>query len=534
MRNRVYWFTAAVVLLGILPFLNQAFTIDDPNFLALAAHAWPHPLRLYAFFINWNGPLQYAFNILANPPLVPWYLAVAGAVAGGREWVYHLLFLPFTLLAVAGLYRVGKRFSEQPDWTVFLSVTTPVFLVPAHTLMPDIPLLAFFCIGTAIAIEGMDSAQATRATWGGLLAGLAALCRYSGMCVVPLLALYAFLNRSSQRTTVAVLVASVLPIASWSAASWWVYGKVHWLALTGFETGLLTPASLLIKVIYEIAAMGLTVGVGAIIAFLLSRSFTRADVVAFVAGSALALDVSIWFGMKTSASVLLVVGFGGAAWLVWSAVRTLIQLPRWPEKGSRACDDFFLACWVAGILVFHLSLMFASVRYLIAALPPAVLLLQRRIPRLTLRAGAAATLIAFSVSLFVSVADVKLANTYRSYVAQLPPPKAKRWFTGHWGWQYYLEKSGAEAIASNDTMRVGPGDDVLFPRVATPDKLQRAVPIASVTTERIYSSYPFQICSTGAEGCFYSNWVSPDSTPVLLPFGFSREPLEVFTRIQVR
>ena len=74
-----------LALLAWLPFLNQAFTIDDTNFLAMAAHAWPHPLKLYDFRINWLGEEQPAFDILANPPLGPWYLALVSRVARGRE-----------------------------------------------------------------------------------------------------------------------------------------------------------------------------------------------------------------------------------------------------------------------------------------------------------------------------------------------------------------------------------------------------------------------------------------------------------------
>src|SRR5271168_369081 len=90
LRSRAALAIIILALLGSLPFITQAFTMDDPTFLALAAHSRPHPLGLYNFQINWLGEEQPAFDVLANPPLVPWYLALVSAVAHGHEWVFHV------------------------------------------------------------------------------------------------------------------------------------------------------------------------------------------------------------------------------------------------------------------------------------------------------------------------------------------------------------------------------------------------------------------------------------------------------------
>ena len=118
-RARVPVAAAALCLAAGLPFLDQPFHVDDPNFLALARHASPHPLELYAFRINWLGTDERAFEVLANPPLVPWYLALLSRVAGDREWVYHLGFLPFMALALLGAWRLGRRFAtDLPEPTI--------------------------------------------------------------------------------------------------------------------------------------------------------------------------------------------------------------------------------------------------------------------------------------------------------------------------------------------------------------------------------------------------------------------------------
>jgi 4-amino-4-deoxy-L-arabinose transferase-like glycosyltransferase len=141
----------ALALLAWLPFLDQAFHIDDTNFLAVAAHVWPHPLELYNFQINWLGEEQRAFDILANPPLGPWYLALVSLVAHGREWVYHLSYWPFLVLTLAGAYRLGRRFAPEqgPLWTMLWTGVAPGLVVAGHAVMPDLPLLACYVMGTA-------------------------------------------------------------------------------------------------------------------------------------------------------------------------------------------------------------------------------------------------------------------------------------------------------------------------------------------------------------------------------------------------
>jgi hypothetical protein len=99
---------AGLFVVITLPFVGQAFHVDDPNFLALARHARPNPLKLYDFTINWGRVDERAFDILANPPFGPWYAALLLPIAQDREWIYHVGFWPFLVLALFGAYRLTK------------------------------------------------------------------------------------------------------------------------------------------------------------------------------------------------------------------------------------------------------------------------------------------------------------------------------------------------------------------------------------------------------------------------------------------
>ena len=151
-------------------------------------------------------------------------------------------------------------------WTMLWVGVAPALVVSSHTVMPDLPLLAFYALGVPLAIEGMDSGQPARALAGGSLAGLSALCRYSGMTVVPLLGLYIVLHRPRAVAAALALAAAAAPLAAWSWASFAIYGRTHWLAMAGLEGQTLAAPALAHKLLYQLAALGLTVAPAGLLA----------------------------------------------------------------------------------------------------------------------------------------------------------------------------------------------------------------------------------------------------------------------------
>src|ERR1700753_1823182 len=67
-----------------------AFRIDEPNILAIAQRISVAPLDPDGFRVNWNGQTEPAYGVLANPPLVPAWLALVARVCGWRELPLHL------------------------------------------------------------------------------------------------------------------------------------------------------------------------------------------------------------------------------------------------------------------------------------------------------------------------------------------------------------------------------------------------------------------------------------------------------------
>ena len=92
----------AATLLCLVPFIGKPFNIDEPLFIWVARHIQSHPLDFYGFGINWYGTEMSAAEIIKNPPLASYYIAMAGYALGLDEVSLHLAFLLPALAALTG------------------------------------------------------------------------------------------------------------------------------------------------------------------------------------------------------------------------------------------------------------------------------------------------------------------------------------------------------------------------------------------------------------------------------------------------
>ena len=139
-----------------LPFLNQALRIDDTVFLRTAQQILKNPLDPYSFVTNWMGRPEKAFDFFSNPPLISYYLALVISFFGKKESVVHFSYLIFTLISVSSMYFFARRFTKFPLSSPLLLIATPIYMIMAHTIMPDIALLAFMLLSITLFIYGSD------------------------------------------------------------------------------------------------------------------------------------------------------------------------------------------------------------------------------------------------------------------------------------------------------------------------------------------------------------------------------------------
>ncbi|HJT89088.1 MAG TPA: glycosyltransferase family 39 protein, partial [Bryobacteraceae bacterium] len=127
----------AAVLLIRLPFLNQAIQGDDDRYLTEGEHALIEPLHpahtQYVFFgdlVDLRGD--------SHPPLDGWVLGGLLAIFGdAKEVPFHAAYIAFSLIAVAAMWSLARRFSPRPVWACLLFLAVPAFVVNGNSLEAD-------------------------------------------------------------------------------------------------------------------------------------------------------------------------------------------------------------------------------------------------------------------------------------------------------------------------------------------------------------------------------------------------------------
>jgi len=418
--------------------------VDEVNFLALAAGARVDPWRPHAITLNWGGHAERAFDVLSNPPGIGWWLA---PVLHAPAPVQHLWILPWLVLCTWGAHALGRRFGGDGLAGVLLLCTAPLTVLAAQSLTPDLPLLALTAAGLGGFLPAVDEGRPRAAAGWALLAGSAVLFRYSGLCIPPLLLLYALLRRKAPWPA----LCGFLPVALLLLHDLHAYGQLHLLAMGGFQSTAGSGRELFRKLAAALAALG-----GAGLAPLLCLAGGRATRLRAVAGALVGLGAAVISGLDPAAG----------AWTVACCAAGAALLAAPFEPGGTRAERFFLGAWALGGLVFLLGLRFAAARYWLPFLPAPALAWLRLKPARGLVAAAAGMQIALALGLAVDEqaqarAQHEAAQDAIRAAGALP---GERRFAGHWGWQQALEAAGWRAL--EDEQRLAPG--ALLAVAATP------------------------------------------------------------------
>jgi hypothetical protein len=197
-RVKLLLLLALTVLLR-LPFLNTPVQGDDHIYLTEAGHALVdplHPNNVKYVFIGDEVDLRGH----SHPPGNAWVLAALLAIFGDvREVPFHAVYIVFSLIAVASMWSIARRFAERPEWATLLFIAVPAFLVNGNSFESDLPFLAFWMASIALFLAGRGVLTALA------LAG-AAMTAYQAVFLIPILAV---------RRRSVVLLTPLVTIAAW-------------------------------------------------------------------------------------------------------------------------------------------------------------------------------------------------------------------------------------------------------------------------------------------------------------------------------
>jgi len=467
-------FAHAIVVGIILCLANSAkpLHVDDSAYYQHAAHLARHPSRPYDFNVLWYEFPEPANTVLL-PPVLPYWLAVPIRLFGLNVVVWKLWLLPFCLVFALALQRLFDRcVSGLAITLLWMTVLSPAFF-PTLNLMLDIPAFSLALGALVVFLDAIDRGSLALAVGAGAVATLAMQTKYTAFSM-PLTMLLAAVMARKPGLWLASFVTAVSLFAAWEALVFYQEGASHFLvATTIFDA--IRRSSLPGLGLPLLSCIG-GVAPGVFLLALAALGAKRWLVMLAATGIVLAYG-SIGLGEWPTVigdwptSVFAVIG--GLTWAMSAAIAVRLM----KDESGRMKDQrdvtsgmlqrrpsFFLVGWLAIEIGSYFALSpFPASRRTMAIVVIMTLLAGRLVARqASPRRGMvvlAATVSVVMGSAFAALdwwearvrqqAAYEAAATIRSY-----DPGSPVWYTGHWGFQFYAEKSGMKpVIAEGDPLR---------------------------------------------------------------------------------
>ena len=523
-----------VVLVGLL-YAGKAYHVDEPYYLASAEQILRDPIHPLSFAYNWYGFSAPMRVFIAFPTLFPYLLAPVIRLTGGAEWLTRLAFLPFDLMAAWALYALAARLLRRPLGPTLIILSGPAYLINMQLLLPDKMIAAFGLAGLACFLRALDEDRPAWSILAGALIAAALLFKCTAVFVL-LLALAAGRRRRSWRWLTLFGGLTAAPLAIALAVGSWTGGPGPWGGVFGSAWRSLSqsPAVSGREFFDRLRALlAFTGGCGLVTMawpLLVMRRPRRWGLWALAAGGVVLvlfcpfLDLAAVTARQRLSGVVFSLGA-----LVSLGVFRCRLLRGHPYGG-------LLATWAAVLMVLQLFFYWSIVtRYVAFLIMPIVLaqavVLEARLAPETLRRTYAAGFVAvFALSLALARVDYRYAGAQKETVRMLAERFRGRrlWFTGHWGFQYYMEKAEASQI---DALAGGwqaprPGDIAVIPTINTrilqpPFRPAAGQPEFLVCRDRV----PLRLIQRGGAGFFTSKFG-------FLPYSIDSGPLDVFRIVE--
>lgn len=538
-----------ILLMTVLPFVNKAYHIDDTLVVYPAKQILKFPFHPFDFEVNWYGDPR-SFWLEDNPPLVFYFVSFVILLFGESEKILHISFVLFPIIAVVSMYFLGRRLTKLPFLSSAFLIATSAFLVMSTNIMLDIPLLAFYLASIATFMYGIDRDDSKLKILSGVLIGLAALTKYTGLTLIPLLVVYVIVRREKFSRVLWVFVIPLFMFGSWCIHNLITHGSIHFIEAAGILN--FKPGALYQKFIGTLSYLGGATVFPLLIPVLL---FTKKKDV-FIYAFAFFLAVLLPYNLLTDlgyefAKMFFIILF------LWVALLLLIKVIekivwffiayiRNPQiKDSRwVADEVILLLWFSGIFIMNVISEYSAARFVLIMLPPVILLMLRIAEGGFVRRfkhSSAVMICGLFLSLMMSIsvayADYSYADVYRlcknKIKAMFEGKNQRVFFDGHWGFQYYMEKEGFRCFSPKiDNPRKG--DILVIPSVASYDM---PIDVSSIKEQlgnypgrhlklmdivEYNSWFPVRTMHKEARAGFYSHGWG------FLPFAFSKRYLEKF------
>ena len=466
----------ALTILCALPFVGKAFHIDDPLFVWTAKNIQINPLDPYGFDVNWYGSAMRMADVNKNPPIVSYYIAIVAAVFGWSETALHLALLIPAISVIAGTFLIAEQLCVRPVLAGLAALLTPVFLVSSATAMSDIMMLAFWVFAVYFWIWGLEKNKFPILLLSATFISICALTKYFGMTLIPLLLFYSVFKRRG--------------VGRWA---WFMLLPVVILSWYQWETYALYGRGLLMDAASYAVAVPSNFGKWSLSKTLVGLSFTGGCILVVLfftnliwswkgvsLGVALTVIIALFVASAGSIGKFPLPTAVAARWITAlefaifiSSGISLLAIAILDFKDRKDAGSSLLLLWVMGTFVFATFVNWTTAaRSILPMVPAAGILIGRRIEQrrslrkpIRLRQVLMPLIGAAVVALAVSWTDYELADSARAASVDIRDKYISKehntWFTGHWGFQYYMQEFGAKSFDIRSTPV--PGDIFIVP-----------------------------------------------------------------------
>lgn len=463
-------------LLCLVPFLNKAFHIDDPVYIWTAQHIQTHPLDFCGLSMNWYGTVEPLSKIQTNPPLVSYYIALVAYWFGWSEIVLHLAFLVPACAVIVGTYLLAQDLCDKPFMAALATVCTPVFIISSTTLMCDVLMLSFWVFAVYFWRRGLRSDNYTLIAIASLLITLSSLTKYFGINLIPLLLAYSFFEKRKSGVWMLFLLipVSCLGLYEWITYHLYGVGQIQFASSFSMASKKIQVAQTVENIVTGFSFLGGCILISFFYSLVYWLKFKWA--INFLLIS-LILIVMMQYGVLSSYPIA---NADGINWVF------VAQLPLFVFAGTsfifvvssdllrnRDSDSLLLFLWVLGTFVFTIFVNWSvNGRSILPIAPVAGMIMVRYLSQSNNiyandKRGLYGPLVpTLLIALIVANADYGMANSARiaahaihDSINKLP---GKIWFEGHWGFQYYMERMGGEALDYENPL-LKKGDLVVIP-----------------------------------------------------------------------
>jgi 4-amino-4-deoxy-L-arabinose transferase-like glycosyltransferase len=538
-----------IVIACSIPFLGQPFHMDDGFYLDMARNAQTHP-----FFPN---DTPYVFQGIHYPdagshshPLFQTYFLAAimhfFGEGSGHEWIYHFLELLFPILAVLSFHFICARFLDRPLWPSTLLAGAPLFLVMQHTLMTDVPMLAFWLAAIACFLYAADQKRAGLYAASALFLSAAMFTGYQSFALIPLLGFY-HLRKSGGWKGWISLVIPPAAIVVWVFINCIHYKRLLWGFTLGYVQSRqpLSLSTLGIKLLSILEYQGWLIVFPFFVFCLFARHLKWRALALVLLGAAFLAQVRIP-DYRISDKIIFVIGFSAGLFIIFEmgkiAGRAII-FGRSTLSFDKT-DEQFLGLWYFGMLVFCLFVFTeGSARYILPLVPPFLIcyfrtleiaeITEYRLPARFLNSAMLASgslVISLALGLALSHADQEFARIYPRAAKDISVlvHATESYSVGEWGFRYYLARTGTKPLPADES-RIQGGGFIAIPKLAVPHDIPASlrsmlIPVATL----VYNvKTPLRVLDWQTPAGFYSSGWG------LIPFSFSQKALEFIDIFQV-